>query len=192
MEKRTQFQAKTGQRGAALLVGLILLAVTTMIAVVAMGSTVLQERMTGAQRNDSLAHQGAESALRGGELQLWADYVANDGRLASGSAAQPENLNAQAGSFREDPGWVTGGASEYSGIGLDALASHGGAGRLAKQPLLMIERLRGTGCLESHCGGASTGGGSVGMVDYFRITARSTGGDERVIRASESTYAMGR
>ena len=178
------------QRGAALLIGLIFLVITAMIAVVAVGSTVLQERMTGGQRNDSLAQQGAESALRGAELALWNAYIASDGRDAPAGTLPAEPLSADARAFRESTGWSSGGAS-YAKIDYDAIARTAGSGRLDRDPRFIIERLPGTGCLEAHCGGSGSGSGAVGVTDYFRITARSTGGDARVIRSNESVYAMG-
>jgi type IV pilus assembly protein PilX len=178
------------QRGAALLVGLIFVALTTVIAVVAIGSTVLQERMTGGQRNDSLAQQGAESALRGAELALWTEYINSDGRDAPSGTYAAEPLSSAALAFRESTSWSSGG-SAYTRIDYDAIARTAGSGRLDRDPRFIIERLRGTGCLEAHCGGAGSGSGAVGMTDYFRVTARSTGGDARVIRSNESVYAMG-
>src|SRR5688572_32367685 len=103
------------QQGAALVVGLIFLAITTIIAVVAIGSTVLQERMTGGQRNDSLAHQGAESALRGGELALWKTYVSSDGGDAPSGIYAAEPLNSTVRAFREATAWSSSG-SAYAGI----------------------------------------------------------------------------
>ncbi len=179
------------QHGAALVVGLIFLAVTTVIAVVAIGSTVLQERMTGGQRNDSLAHQGAESALRGGELALWKTFVSSDGGDAPSGIYAAEPLNTTVRSFREATAWSTGG-SAYAGIDYDAIARTAGSGRLDRDPRFIIERLTSSGCLEAHCGGADGGRGVVGITNYFRVTARSTGGDARVIRSSESVYALGR
>lgn len=55
------------ERGAALVVGLVFLVVMTLIAVTAMQSTTLQERMAGNVRDRSLAFQAAEAALRAGE-----------------------------------------------------------------------------------------------------------------------------
>jgi type IV pilus assembly protein PilX len=178
------------QRGAALLIGLIFLVVTTVIAVVAIGSTVLQERMTSGQRNDSLAQQGAESALRGAELALWNAYINSDGRDAPSGTFAAEPLSSDAHAFREATSWTAGGAA-YATIDYDAIARTAGSGRLDRDPRFIIERLPGTGCLEAHCGGTGTGSGAVGMTDYFRVTARSTGGDAKVIRSNESVYAMG-
>lgn len=64
-----------GQRGAALVVGLIFLLVMTLIGVAAMRSTGLQERMAGNLRDRSLAFQAGEAALRAGEQ--WLSIPAN-------------------------------------------------------------------------------------------------------------------
>jgi type IV pilus assembly protein PilX len=52
------------QRGATLIVGLIFLVALTLLGVMAMKSSVLQERMAGGSRDRSLAVHAAEAALR--------------------------------------------------------------------------------------------------------------------------------
>ncbi|WP_024329262.1 PilX N-terminal domain-containing pilus assembly protein [Thioalkalivibrio sp. ALR17-21] len=52
------------QQGAALIVGLILLIVITLLAVAGMQNTVLQERMAGNMHDRNLAFQEAEAGLR--------------------------------------------------------------------------------------------------------------------------------
>lgn len=58
------------QRGAALIVGLIMLLLLTLIGVAGMRDTLLQEKMAGNMRDREIALQAAESALRAGEAQL--------------------------------------------------------------------------------------------------------------------------
>lgn len=58
------------QRGAVLIVSMLLLLVVTILALGASQSTRLQERMAGSQRNYDLAFQAAEAALRAGERVL--------------------------------------------------------------------------------------------------------------------------
>lgn len=58
------------QRGATLIVALIMLLVLTVIGVAGMQDTTLQERMAGNMRDRNLAFQAAEAALRGGEKYL--------------------------------------------------------------------------------------------------------------------------
>jgi type IV pilus assembly protein PilX len=55
------------QRGAALIIVLLLLLVMTLLGLSSLRSTLLEERMTGAMFDRSLAFQVAESALREGE-----------------------------------------------------------------------------------------------------------------------------
>jgi type IV pilus assembly protein PilX len=55
------------QRGAVLIVSMLLLLVMTLLAMGASQSTRLQERMAGSQRNQDLAFQAAEAGLRAGE-----------------------------------------------------------------------------------------------------------------------------
>jgi type IV pilus assembly protein PilX len=58
------------QRGAALIVGLIMLLLLTLIGVAGMRDTLLQEKMAGNMRDREIALQAAESALRAAEAQL--------------------------------------------------------------------------------------------------------------------------
>lgn len=178
-------QSHRHQQGAALLVGMIFLLVTTVIAVVAIGSTVLQERMTGGQRNDALAQQGSESALRGAERVLWTTFAESDGHGVTALRAEP--LSTEARNFRESSGWVAAG-TVYAKIDYDAIARNAGSGRLDRDPRYVIERLDGAfgPLMDDH----GTELSATGLPQFFRVTTRSTGGDARVIRTNESVYAV--
>ncbi|HKU15855.1 MAG TPA: PilX N-terminal domain-containing pilus assembly protein [Steroidobacteraceae bacterium] len=67
------------QRGAVLVVSLLLLLVMTLLALGASQSTRLQERMAGNQRDSELALQASEQSLRGAERVL----APNGTRLAT-------------------------------------------------------------------------------------------------------------
>lgn len=58
----------TRQRGAVLVVSLIILVVITVIAAGSMRGTILEEKMAGNSRDRNLAFQAAESAVREGEM----------------------------------------------------------------------------------------------------------------------------
>ena len=58
------------QRGAALIVSLIILLVMTLIGVTSMQTTIMQEKMAGNSRDLSMAFQAAEGAARTGETFL--------------------------------------------------------------------------------------------------------------------------
>lgn len=182
------------QRGAALLVGLIFLVLLALLATSVAGSTALQERMTSGQRNVSLARTAANSALREGEGSLWQSYETSDGHRfpSATTAAEPES--SVAALFRRARGWLATEGTPYARVDYAGLDAHPGSSTLANAPRYHIEHLAGmtSSCLESHCGGATYGGGVLGLSDWFRVTARSTGGDARVMRATESVFAMGR
>lgn len=63
------------QRGAVLLVSLIMLLLLTILGAAAMRDTNLQERMAGNMRDHNLAFQAAEAALRFAEQEVKTDYA---------------------------------------------------------------------------------------------------------------------
>ncbi|MFZ1642730.1 MAG: PilX N-terminal domain-containing pilus assembly protein [Candidatus Contendobacter sp.] len=84
------------QGGAALVVGLILLVVITLVGVGAMQSTTLQEKMAGNLRDSNLSFQAAEVALRNCEnilVQDWDAQVALYNTSAANGPPQARPLN---------------------------------------------------------------------------------------------------
>lgn len=63
-------QSRSRSQGSALIVGLIMLLLITLLAVTGMRNTILQERMAGNMYDRSLAFQASESATRAGEQWL--------------------------------------------------------------------------------------------------------------------------
>ncbi|MDR2164088.1 MAG: hypothetical protein LBO79_00300 [Zoogloeaceae bacterium] len=59
------------QRGAVLLVGLIMMIVAALLGMAAIRSVILQERMAGGFASQNLALQSAEIALRAAEARIW-------------------------------------------------------------------------------------------------------------------------
>ncbi|WP_070990119.1 pilus assembly PilX family protein [Halofilum ochraceum] len=70
MSVKVRRGSETGQRGAALLIALVLLLVLTILGVTAMQSTNMQERMAGNLHARTVAFEAAEAALRDGEAYL--------------------------------------------------------------------------------------------------------------------------
>ena len=58
------------QKGAVLIVSLVMLIIMTLLGISGMNNTVMQERMAGNQRNSTLAFQAAEAALRAAEYEI--------------------------------------------------------------------------------------------------------------------------
>lgn len=67
---RIQFQAPTKQGGATLIVALMFLVMLTIIGVSSISTTTLEEKMAGNLRDQQIAFQAAESALRDAEIDL--------------------------------------------------------------------------------------------------------------------------
>ncbi|MCG6866336.1 MAG: hypothetical protein LJE58_13025 [Thiogranum sp.] len=70
MTTRFTHTRKASQRGAILIVSLLMLLVMTLIGVTAVSTTTLQEKMAGNNRQRQLAFQAASSALRDAETWL--------------------------------------------------------------------------------------------------------------------------
>lgn len=70
MSTAPKFPRSRGQRGFVLVTSLIFLVVITLLAVSAISSSTLQERMASNLREKSRARQAADAALREAELQL--------------------------------------------------------------------------------------------------------------------------
>lgn len=170
------------QRGAILMVSLIMLLVMTMIAISAMRSTTLEERMGGNTRNQETAFQAAEAALRAGESSLMGN-TAEPLATSDGStdiwvldAPDPDSTNAIAWwkESTRDQSWWTSSAVSYTGT----LSGVGSA------PLYLIEEadfVRDS----LNLGTQQDESGQV----YYRVTARATGGDDLARVLLQSTYA---
>ncbi len=68
----------TQQRGAVLIVALIMLLLLTVIGLSSMRGTSLQENMAGNMRDSNLALQASEAALRKGEEDVTARFIAGN------------------------------------------------------------------------------------------------------------------
>lgn len=85
-------QTLTRERGVALPVVMILMVVMALLSLSGMNDTALQERMAGNLRDREIAFQGAEAALRDGELWL-------QGNSATAAANTPMPLRADVGGW---------------------------------------------------------------------------------------------
>lgn len=149
------------QAGVVLLTGLIFLVILTLIALAAMQSTTLEERMAGNSRSRDLAFQGGEAAVRAAEVAL-------------GAASLPPFNGSKPGYYAQ---LADGGSSNYW------INTHNWAAQSVKfssaltgvkEARFVIEALPAT---LGSCGDKSfvpkpnTGGG------IYRITARGVGSD---------------
>lgn len=84
---------RRGQRGISLVVSMILLVVTTLVALGSMRGVVMQTRMSGSTHDRSLAFQAAEAALRDAETRATAataaSFPASGAACSGGFCPQP-------------------------------------------------------------------------------------------------------
>lgn len=181
------------QRGAALMVGLIMLLLLTLIGVAGMRDTLLQEKMVGNMMDREMALQAAESALREAEGKIAAVVAPNslavDGIRVQNALVRPTNKTESA--FWQSQVWGSGNSAAYAFF-LPAVKT---------QPRYVIEFV---GKLSDgvYVGGSSAsslviseeqdpfaGEAATGSTKFdYRITARGTGltDDSEVI--VQSTY----
>ncbi len=162
----------THQRGAALITGLIFLVVLTLISLAAMRATSLEERMAGNARDQDVAFQAAEAAMRDAMKQL--PGLSPASAFAAGCAAglclnnpvTPVWTTLTAGNL-----WNAANTAAYGGTALTI----DGATSLPVQPRYVIELLPGT--VPPFGSSASTGKGNTSGAQLipYRITARGWG-----------------
>src|SRR5688500_4573119 len=111
MTRTTTSKRLERERGAALIVALVMLLIMTVLGVTAARNTNLQERMAGNLRDNNLAFQSAERALREGETFLRGatvpPFIGANGLLAmqdEAGLASFWNAYDWAGSSRAAPG----------------------------------------------------------------------------------------
>ncbi len=168
---RTHGHGPAAQRGAALLVALILLVVITLVGLAAIGTTLLQNKAASNQYDRQVAFQSAEAALRAGTALIasqpgliWHDCQ------SGGVACLPDPFNDN-----NLP------ASAVHNVVSGNVAGDFSAGALsASTPQYVIESLgnwtdygNDTGCKQTGNAHQYTSGCPSGNAVYYRITARS-------------------
>jgi type IV pilus assembly protein PilX len=182
----TQKPLLDSQRGAVLIVSLILLLVLTILAISSSQVVRLQERMAGNTRDTDLALQGAEAALRDAE-----QYIQNLSSLPAPLCTSTSTTGCmmfEAGVLRPSSTfdlrtaaadlsstWWRQNAREYLNAATNDIPG------LTRDPKFVIERVKTVCDTGEVCSDADS-------LTYFRITAQSFGGTQTADVRLESTY----
>lgn len=158
----------TVQRGAALIVALVMLLAMTLLGVTAVRNTTLQERMAGNLRDSNLSFQAAERALREGEEFLRSPTIPP---FTGANGLLTMQDDAGQGSFWSAYAWATNGRTAPD---VDEVVS---------APLYVIEELPPV-----PVAGGSERFAPLPDVGYFRVTARGVGGTAEAITILQTTY----
>jgi len=169
-------QSRQSQRGAALLVSLMILIVMTLIGITGISTSGMEEKMTGNVRDRSLAFQAAEATLRDAEnyynTAIQVPAAAFDG---TNQGLYPAGSNPD---IFSNATWAN--SRSYSG----------NISGITTQPRYIIELLGTVGnnnnALNITGYGESTGQASLTAV---RVTARGTGGSDNAVVYLQSNYA---
>jgi type IV pilus assembly protein PilX len=175
------------QNGAVLIISLIMLLLITLIGISGSHVTGLEEKMTGNMRDENLAFQAAETALRAGEsvvkLNPPAFSVGSNGTGGTGLYTTV-GTGAQSSGYWQTVDWNNSTAvATYSGGSLNNVNS---------APRYIIEELpssTSTSTMTNTGGSLEVGvAGSSQAVSWYRITARGTGGTENAVVILQSIF----
>ncbi|MBW8328804.1 MAG: hypothetical protein K0M48_06540 [Thiobacillus sp.] len=158
------------QAGMALITGLMLMVALTLLAMAAMRTTMLEERMSGNARDRDMAFQAAEAALRAGEqvlrgatLPTFATGTAYTPRIAQGTLTDYWISTHPWSTQSIVMGWVPVGANAA--------------------PRYVIEEMPAkTG------GGGGLGVGAIPDTGVYRVTARGVGRSANTMAILQAVY----
>ncbi|MBX3704486.1 MAG: hypothetical protein KF822_11995 [Steroidobacteraceae bacterium] len=163
------------QRGAILVISLLLLLVMTVLGLAAMQVTRMEERMAGNTRDVNIAFQGAEAGLRDAENRIRVLINRPDTCSAAPCAvwqrgSLPDNLRNQGAA------WWTANAQEYGAAGVREIT------QTTQEPRALVEE---AGFIPDSL---TVGHGPPEGRTFYRMTSHSTGATDTAQVVLESTY----
>lgn len=165
------------QRGAVLVVSLLMLLVMTILGVAAMQMTRFEERMAGNSRDINIAFQGAEAGLRDGEQRI-ASMLSEPAICTTAPCVvwQPDVLPTN----KRDQllSWWNTNGRELGVVGTQEVTDS------ARDPVVVIEEM--TTVNDSLVIPLPAGTGSR---SYYKVTVNSAGANAQTEAVLETTYA---
>ncbi|MBB3062422.1 pilus assembly PilX family protein [Microbulbifer rhizosphaerae] len=170
------------QRGAVLLVGLVMLLLMTIVGLAAVRSSKIQELMAGNMRDRNLAFQAAEAGLRAGEQALEGMTLPSfDGSAAGYLKADSKAMKGSSSiDFWDSYPWESAYASVQTDLDLQWVL---------EEPRYVIEEVTAT-TVTGADGGAIDFESSLVAKEtvFYRITSRGVGGTENSAVVLQSTF----
>lgn len=182
MKPISNANARTRQRGAALVVALIMLLVMTVLGITAMQVTRMEERMAGNSRDVNLAFQGAEAGLRDAEERVRLLAAPPTFCASAPCVGRVWNLGIWTTDHRNQPlAWWTTNGTEYGVAGTREVTE------VTRDPLVVAEHLLFVPDSLT-IGEDEVEDGR----DFYKITATSTGASNTATVVLESTFTRRR
>ncbi len=169
------------QRGAVLIISLLILLVMTMIGIVAMDSTTLEEKMAGNTRQRDLAFQAAEAGLRDGETDLvMHSPVGFDTSCTNGLC-----LVVTSGSTSTTPYWEIPG--DWNNARTYGSATNATALTNVPAPKYLLEKLPPAATPGQNLGNTGSYNGPL-PTQLYRVTSKATAGNGNLTVELQSVY----
>jgi len=181
MDRQNHKPTAQRQTGAALMVSLMILLVLTLIGVTSMSTTILEEKMAGGLRNQNLAFQAAEAALRAGEIWIGAqNQIPNAVASCDTPPCQVMELGSLGDLTTHDDAWWGLNAREYGAEDTQEIDE------VFADPRFIVE-IRTTA---DRTGSLARGIAPTRENLYYRLTARGTGGNATTEVILQSHYMV--
>jgi type IV pilus assembly protein PilX len=181
MKTISRANAHRRQRGAALVVALIMLLVMTVLGITAMQVTRMEERMAGNSRDVNLAFQAAEAGLRDAEARILAGPQPMATCAAVPCALWDIDHPLPADVRNRDLTWWNDHGAEYGVAGTHEIVD------VTRDPVVATEHMH----FEPDSLAKDPSGRKIGR-DYYKITANATGASDTANVVLESTYTKRR
>jgi type IV pilus assembly protein PilX len=169
-----------GERGAVLVVSLVFLLVMTLLGITALSTNSLEEHIAGNLRDQDVAFQASESAVRACE-----GYVLNNNLAGQFVSTCANGLCVPAAPPPATQVWKNAGLNVWSGTTKSQRIPQNLA-HVASQPRYIVEDVTTAfGCLPGETCVVGFGANSVSL---YRCTGRGIGGTATAVVLSQSVY----
>ncbi|HLA73158.1 MAG TPA: PilX N-terminal domain-containing pilus assembly protein [Steroidobacteraceae bacterium] len=172
---------KTRQKGATLVVALLMLLVLTVLGLASMQVTRLEERMAGNSRDVNLAFQGAEAGLRDAEERIRTYTEATVPVSCAAAPCTVWQINVLPQDLRDQTSaWWVSNATEYGVAGTQELTE------VTRDPLVVVEDLD---FVADSLTGPTAYSCKPGR-NFYRVTSDSNGASNTAEVVLESTFVQ--
>jgi len=163
------------EKGAVLIISLIILLTMTLIGLVAMQNTSLEEKMAGNMRDQDLAFQAAESSLRDAE-----DWITSQAYEPTANTSGSHGVWTLNSASTTVPWW-----EDSNAWASNAITITNDIPDIKTQPRHLIEEAKFVGDGQLNVGLQQDVSGSM----YYRVTSMGTGGTDQARVLLQSSFA---
>jgi len=164
------------------MISLVIMLVLTLLGLTGMRTSLMEEKMAGNMRDQELAFQAAEAALRDAEKYIEDSVISINAFDTDGTDGLYDNADER---IWETINWTNSDSLAYT----DFNSTDTTGVNVTTAPRYVIQHLASVGAEEDKYNQGSYGQGTgAGAVQTFTITARATGGSDTSVVYLQSTY----